>query len=128
MGTMVRRILASWKTRIALLVVFILIIGGTINLGQWGGDGTAILSQQLSDGPKTSDGIGDGYGTSHSSTVYYTKQTNPFVANVDRIYYGGRKPKEHFGECCGGWRHQQAKYKEWDGSKWVTVKTVNKGS
>ena len=49
----------------------------------------------LSDGPiETKDAkpwTGDN-GVTHSSTVYYGKTTNPFVAYVDRIYFGGRPP------------------------------------
>lgn len=57
--------------------------------------------------------------------MYYTKVTDRFVAEVDRIYYGGRKPKIYPLECCATWRHKEAKYCEWNGSKWVRLKTIN---
>ena len=78
-------------------------------------------------GPETTDDIGDGYGTSHTSTVYYTRQLSPFIAWVDRVYFGGRKPDDSFpGQCCGAWRVKKTLYREWDGSEWDTV--VNEGA
>ena len=83
----------------------------------------------LSDGPITSDPIGDGKGTAHSSTVYYTKQSSPFIAWVDRVYYGGRKPSTTFLlECCGQWRRNNTVYREWNGSSWVTAVSFGSSS
>ncbi len=81
------------------------------------------------DGPETSDAIGDGYGTSHTSTVYYDRQLSPFIVWVDRVYYGGWKPDTNFyGQCCGAWREKNALYKKWNGTKWVTVVSESPGS
>lgn len=79
-----------------------------------------------SNGPKNSDNLQDGGGTSHSSTVYYNRQLSPFIAWVDRMYYGGRNfdTSDNPIVCCAQWRRDYTKYKEWNGSKWVTVKTV----
>ena len=63
----------------------------------------AAVALALEDGPETRDDIGDGHGTSHQSTVYYDKDTDPFVAHVDRVYFGGRKPANMTPyECCEG--------------------------
>ena len=41
----------------------------------------------------------DAGGTSHESKVAYTKQTLPFIADMDYLRYGGRKhPADGFGE------------------------------
>ena len=79
-------------------------------------------------GPIYSDGIGDGYGTSHHSTVYYTKQSDPFIAWVDRVYFGGRKPDTSIEECCGQWRHEKTLYRRWNGSNWITVRNTGSAS
>ena len=48
----------------------------------------------LSDGPYTTADvqriISADDGITHNSTVYYDKDTNPFVADVDRVEYGAR--------------------------------------
>ena len=82
----------------------------------------------LSNGPKTSDPIGDGNGTAHSSTVYYTKQSSPFIACVDRVYYGGRKPSTGSTECCAQWRREGTVYMKWNGSSWVTAVSFGSSS
>ena len=110
------------------MVVFVLIVGGTINLGNWGDGGLPTMSQELSNGPKTSYDVGDGNGISHSSTVYYTKETDPFVAEVDRVHFGGREKEEGHLEFASGWRRKKTEYREWNGSSWVTEATVNPGS
>ena len=53
------------------------------------------IAWAATNGPINSDDIGDGEGTSHTSTVYYTKQSSPFTAWVDEVYYGGRKPSNY---------------------------------
>ena len=88
---------------------------------------SSTVAWALSNGPETSS-LNDGYGTSHSSTVYYDKETNPFVAEVDRVYYGGRKRDTDFGECCAIWTRYHTLYREWNGSSWVTVQSFGAGA
>ncbi len=61
----------------------------------------------------------------HSSTVYYGKTTNPFVAYVDRIYFGGRPAADlEWWQFASEWKRDATLYQRWDGSKWKTVLTV----
>ena len=108
----------------AALVVLGLIIGGTINLGGWGDSGLPTMTQELVDGPYDSDDVSDGHGISHSSYVYYTKETDPFVAEVDRIHYGAREKEEEPLQSQSGWRRYKTEYKEWDGDSWNRVKKL----
>ena len=76
----------------------------------------------LSDGPETSaDALlhtGD-QGITHNSTVYYDKDTNPFVAYVDRVYWGARPAEDlNFNEFGSSWQRRPTTYWEWDGDSW----------
>jgi hypothetical protein len=85
----------------------------------------------LTDGPETSTdaarATGDD-GITHSSTVYYDKDTDPFVAYVDRVHWGAR-PAENldWNESGSQWQREPTLYKEWDGDSWETVVSVNAG-
>ena len=86
----------------------------------------AAVAFALSDGPEERDDHQDGGGISHASTVYYTRQLIPFIAWVDRVYYGGRPEdlSSNPNVCCGEWRRDKTEYKRWTGSSWKTVKTL----
>ncbi len=86
------------------------------------------VASAAENGPTTSNLIRDGYGASHHSTVYYTKQSVPFIAWVDRVYFGGRKPSINFISCCGEWRHENTLYRRWNDSSWVTVRNTGSAS
>ena len=86
----------------------------------------------LSDGPDTTADveriISADDRITHNSTVYYDKDTNPFVADVDRVEYGGR-PAEHLAWYQYGaqWKRDDTLYKSWNGNSWETVVSVNAG-
>ena len=64
----------------------------------------------------------DQSAASDQSKVYYTKQTTPFVAHVERVRYGGRQhPADDVYRFNGAWRHEETLYRRWTGSKWVTA-------
>lgn len=96
-----------WVTAITAVVAFVLI---------------SSVGWALTNGPNNTTDFYDLDGITHSSTVHYTRQLSPFIAWVDKIYYGGRKPGglSPFG-CCGEWARDSTQYKEWNGSSWVTV-------
>ena len=87
----------------------------------------------LSDGPDTTADveriISADDGITHNSTVYYDKDTNPFVADVDRVEYGGR-PAEHLAWYQYGaqWKRDDTQYKSWNGNSWVTEVSVGASS
>ena len=57
----------------------------------------ALMLLGLSDGPETSADARVATGDqriTHNSTVYYDKDTNPFVAYVDRVYWGARPAED----------------------------------
>ena len=84
-----------------------------------------MASTHHTNGPITSDQTGDG-STSHSSKVYYYKDTDPFVAQAYRIYYGGRANSgAHV--ALARWRRENTDYWEWNGSSWVSVKSITHG-
>ena len=67
-----------------------------------------------------------GHMISHSSTVWYYKDTDPhFVAQAYRIHYGGRRP-EMFCAWNKVWRMDSRKYYEWDvgDREWTLVESV----
>ena len=85
----------------------------------------------LSDDPiatkdaKTMTGDND---VTHSSTVYYNKATNPFIAYVDRVYWGAKPAEDlEFWQFASEWKRDHTEYKEWDGNSWDTEKTVKAG-
>ncbi len=61
---------------------------------------------------------------------FTTQNSHPtFIAWVDRVYYGGRKPSTTFLlECCGQWRRNNTVYREWNGSSWVTAVSFGSSS
>ncbi len=85
----------------------------------------------LTSGPETStdaDWVTGDDGITHDSRVHYTTETNPFVAEVDRVYFGGRPAGNLLSVWFGAdWRRDPTLYKVWNGSAWVTDHTVNKG-
>ena len=81
-----------------------------------------------SNGAITSDDIGDGYGDSISSKVWYWKEASPFEADVDYVYYGGRRPDEGACSAAEEWRHEDTEYKEWSGSSWDLVESFGASS
>ena len=84
----------------------------------------------LTDGPETSTDAEatQDYGITHSSTVYYDKDTDPFVAYVDRVYWGARPAENlNWNESGSQWQREPTLYKEWDGDSWETVVSVNAG-
>ena len=89
----------------------------------------AAVALALTDGPEESDDHQDGNGTSHESTVHYTRQLVPWIARVDKVHFGGRGEDlsdEPF-QCCGEWRRDATEYRRWTGTKWKLVKTVSNG-
>ena len=74
------------------------------------------------------DDIGDGYGHSHRSRVWYTRHLNPFVADVDWVKYGGRQSDSGTCFTLEWWRHEKTKYKEWTNNSWVEVVAHGAGS
>ena len=71
-------------------------------------------------------GSGDNEGVSHSSTVWYYKDTDShFVAQAYRIHYGGRRP-DVFCAWDKEWRMDSRKYYEWDvgDREWTLVESV----
>ncbi len=119
------------KVSVALLVVLVALLGGlTWMLVDWPERSIVAASTNHSNGPITSDDIGDGHGTSHSSTVWYYKDTDPdFVAQAYKVRYGGRHPS---GICAihKWWRMDSRVYYEWDddNDRWVQVKSVGPSS
>ena len=96
-------------------------------LADWPDRSIVNASTRHSNGPVTSDDIGDGHGTSHSSTVWYYKDTEPhFVAQAYKVRYGGRHPTApcSFHEW---WRMESRVYYEWDvdDDRWVEVRSVS---
>ena len=74
----------------------------------------------LTDGPETSAdadvATGDD-GTTHNSTVYYDKDTNPFVAYVDRVHWGAQPAEDlEWYQYGSQWMRDTALYKAWDGN------------
>ena len=51
-----------------------------------------------------SDELNDGWGHSHKSQVKYIKHTNPFIADIEFVKYGGRSPDRlcHYSQR---WKH-----------------------
>lgn len=87
-----------------------------------------VFAADYTNGPISSDDSGDGCGTDHTSTVHYNKDTSPFVAYVDKVNYGGRKPKGDFGSLGHAWRRAPTKYWDWNGTSWVLDTTVSASS
>ena len=66
------------------------------------------------------------YGITHSSYVHYTKETNPFVALVERVYFGGRPAAnlQSF-QQYSDWRRDLTQYMRWNGgTQWDAQITV----
>ena len=77
-----------------------------------------VSADSLWNGPLTRDDLDDGYGTSHSSKVRYTKETGPiFSATADRVVYGGRKSAWPC-TIVRRWQHKTTNYYWWTGSAW----------
>ena len=85
----------------------------------------------LANGPETStdaDWVTGDDEITHESTVHYTKDTNPFVAYVDRVYWGGKPAEDlEWWQFASEWRRDDTHYKRWDGSDWETEMEVKKG-
>ena len=66
--------------------------------------------------------------------MYYDKDTNPFVAYVDKVYWGAwpaedARPAEDLEWWQYGpqWKRDTTLYKVWDGNSWDTEASVNAG-
>ena len=127
MARLLRAIRFLGSKKVIALAILVLIIGGTINFGSWGEGDAPRMSGELSNGPKRSSAIDDDHGISHESWVYYTKETDPFVAEVDRVHFGGRKKDTSLPESVPEWRRHDTEYKEWNGTKWVREKKIGPG-
>ena len=87
-----------------------------------------VSANSLWDGPLTRDDLGDGEGTSHSSKVRYTKETDPiFSATADRVVYGGRKPVY---PCTflRVWQQFETNYYWWAENDWHLKQTASVGT
>ena len=116
------------RVSLVLFVVLVALLGGlTWMLADWPERSMVAASTNHYNGPIQSDNAGDDEGTSHSSTVWYYKDTDPhFVAQAYRIYYGGRHPEMW---CASNklWRMDSRKYYEWDAEdeEWDLVESVD---
>ena len=86
----------------------------------------------LSDGPYTTADvqriISADDGITHNSTVYYDKDTNPFVADVDRVEYGARPAEQlQWWQYGPQWKRDNTLYYSWNGNSWVTEVSVGAG-
>ena len=84
----------------------------------------ALSIMALTNGPEHSadaQNVTNDGGITHTSYVHYSKTTNPFVANVDRVYYGGRPPGDLSEEWQFDpkWRREVTHYVRWNGSQWA---------
>ena len=115
------------RVSLALFAVLIALLGGlTWMLVDWPERSIVAASTNHYDGPFVSDEAEDNEGISHSSTVWYYKDTDPhFVAQAYRIHYGGRRP-EMFCAWNKVWRMDRRKYYEWDvgDREWTLVESV----
>ena len=79
-------------------------------------------------GPKSSDKIGDGGGTSHKSYVYYQVWYDPYYANVREVYYGARRPDPDNSSWTNQkWRKEFTRYYEWNVQQWVKRRDTGAG-
>jgi hypothetical protein len=85
----------------------------------------------LTDGPETStdaDWVTGDDEITHNSTVYYDKDTNPFVAYVDKVYWGARPAEDlEWYQYGSQWRREPTLYKSWNGNSWETEASVDAG-
>ena len=85
----------------------------------------------LTDGPETSadaDWVTGDDGITHNSTVYYDKDTDPFVAYVDKVYWGARPAENlNWNESGSQWQREPTLYKVWDDDSWDTEASVDAG-
>ena len=85
----------------------------------------------LTDGPETSadaDWVTGDDGITHNSTVYYDKDTDPFVAYVDKVYWGARPAENlNWNESGAQWQREPTLYKVWDDDSWDTEASVDAG-
>ena len=89
-----------------------------------------VLAYQYSHGPvNSSRAYFDSDCTAHTSYVHYDKSYSPLVIDVDRVYYGGRKPDPiDPNSTLERWRREKTKYYDWNGSQWILDTTVGSGS
>ena len=86
----------------------------------------------LTNGPETTtdtDWVTGDDGITHNSTVHYSKDTNPFVAYVDKVHYGARPAADlEWWQFASEWKRDTVKYKVWDGNSWETEESVSADS
>ena len=115
------------RVSLTLFAVLIALTGGLAwMLADWPDQSIVAASTNHYNGPETSADADDSEVTSHSSTVWYYKDTDPhFVAQAYRIHYGGRHPQS---PCAyhKWWRMEIREYYEWDtvNRVWNLVETI----
>ena len=68
----------------------------------------------------TSSELDDGWGHSHKSQVKYIKHTNPFIADIEFVKYGGRS-QDKTCHTDQRWKHYQTRWYRWYPNGWGVV-------
>ena len=91
----------------------------------------ALMLLAFTDGPESSvdaDWVIGDHGITRNSTVYYDRDTNPFVVYADRVYWGARPAEDlNFNQFGSSWQRAATLYREWDGDSWETQVEVTAG-